>query len=700
MFALAILGTVALRDMGAHACGWSGPDISEMTTFDPKVLGDPTWDGLYYDPFVEGFGGVCDDCLKKAMVTDWLGHLNGAVTAKQWERLLFRASRGELAAFANTVGPAQREKVRAALAFVDLARRVEPLASFSPAANAGNPADLEREALAGLKAAKDPFLKQRYAFQALRLLFYRKSWGAAIAFHEKNVAVLAAPSADLAWRARHYLAGALAHNKQLGRANLELARIHTHAPALSGVAVDDFRPMEEQDWQETLRLAADVREKTELWRLVGVKGDGLAAMEEIAKLDPRSNLFGLLAVREVARIESGGGRDDGSLSPPEVEAYRKAAARLERFVVSIVETPGSDRPWLMELIAGHLAAGRGDLASARAHLARAVAGRPNDALVVSQASASLAMALTKNWKIAPQNEDEIARAMSAIDASFGRTSTVRENVRGRLAQAYLRAGRLVEAELLSPGTVDAGAAARKPPQQPKWKDPRFVRDLIARVSAPRTPFDNFVLDGAPTRPHLEHELGLLYLVDGDYRTASGTFRTTTAESSVLGTDPFVVHIRDCHDCDHTAYANAPWTHASFAARLAQLETRANGTGEQAAEAAFLLGSALYNITWYGNARSVLESSHYATEDTRAAERWYKRAFDLTGNRELKAKAAFMASKCELGRMISDVGPSGRYIDALPVPKKWFPVVKTFSDTAYYREILAECSNYVRWNASH
>jgi len=207
-----------------------------------------------------------------------------------------------------------------------------------------------------------------------------------------------------------------------------------------------------------------------------------------------------------------------------------------------------------------------------------------------------------------------------------------------------------------------------------------------------------VLAGAYTRVHLQHELALRYLLDSKLSAAADIFRTTKTESVPLHTDPFVIHIRDCHDCDHAKYDTAPWTHERFAARVAELEKIANGTGERAAEASLLLGNAFYNITWYGNARSVLASTHQSTRDTRTAERWYKRAFDLTTHRELKAKAAFLAAKCERGRLLDEAldDDAFDFRAPVPIPAKWFAVLRTYADTKYAKEVLAECGTYRAW----
>jgi hypothetical protein len=381
-----------------------------------------------------------------------------------------------------------------------------------------------------------------------------------------------------------------------------------------------------------------------------------------------------------------------------VAAQAKAYATIEQIAVAQAAMKGADRPWIMELIAGHIAAKRGDLANARARLMRAVAARPNDQQVTTQAKASLAVALAMDWKINPQNEDELAKAMNGIDKDFSRSWSVRQVVRDKLAKAYQKAGKIVDAEFLKPGTLDPADVSTGRPSKlkSKWSDVAFIKEMIARAGRTTTEFDKFVLKDSLVKTQLEQDLALRYLLDGDFAAASKTFQTTQAPSTKLQTDPFVAHIVDCHDCDHTKFENAAWTHANFAAKLAELDLKAKGGGEAAADAALLLGNALYNVTRYGNARVVLESSHQVTRDATAAERWYKRAFELTKNRELKAKAAFFAAKSERANLLNAVEDSRKYDDPIPLSKTWYPIVKQFKDTKYYKEILRECGTFAGW----
>jgi len=217
--------------------------------------------------------------------------------------------------------------------------------------------------------------------------------------------------------------------------------------------------------------------------------------------------------------------------------------------------------------------------------------------------------------------------------------------------------------------------------------------MIARTGQSATAFDRLLIGGI-TRPQLQDELFGRYLLLGDFLDAQ---KIVPAKADTLGTDPFVIHIVDCHDCDHEKYATARWTDETFVARLVELQRTAAGKSEAAAQAALELGNALYNLTWSGNARIVLESTRQATRDTRPAERWYKRAFDTSKNRELKAKAAYLAAKAELARLV-DAEDAAQQSDVLPVPTTWFPILRGMSETQYYKEVLKECGNFRRWIA--
>jgi hypothetical protein len=288
-------------------------------------------------------------------------------------------------------------------------------------------------------------------------------------------------------------------------------------------------------------------------------------------------------------------------------------------------------------------------------------------------------------------------------------SSLSNEVRTKLAIAYSAANRMVDAEFLASAvtdTLDDGNFDLRSKIKVRWETAPFLKEMIARVDRRTTEFDRFVLENSHVKEALLQELAVRAVLDGDFAGASKIFQTTTARSSLLGTDPFVIHVLDCHDCDHEKLgAKSTWTHKNLVARLAELELTAKSGGEPGAQAALAIGNALYNITYHGNARSFTEGTHQSTSDARLAERYYKKVYDSSGNRELKAKAAWLAAKAELGTMIHKeevANPNdGVGVDAgSMIPKTWFPVFAKFANTRYYKEVLRDCGRFSSWVTTH
>ncbi len=277
------------------------------------------------------------------------------------------------------------------------------------------------------------------------------------------------------------------------------------------------------------------------------------------------------------------------------------------------------------------------------------------------------------------------------DAKFPNLGAVNAEVRGLMAGAMAKSGRAVDAEFLSPGASGVPSST--------WQDPRFLQLMLARTEQAETAFDRYLLASSYTRESLDLELGLYLLLHDQFAAAKPWLASKGVATLELNADPFVTHIKDCFDCDFGSRRRdgKAWTLPALLERLNRLRVRANATGDAAARASLELGTALYNLTLMGNARSLALGTHQTSHDTSAALHWYRRAYTLARDRELKAQAAFLAAKAERGTLIEKQQATRSELAAeLPVPVSWFSVVKRFGDTAYHRQVLAECGTYRSW----
>ena len=121
------------------------------------------------------------------------------------------------------------------------------------------------------------------------------------------------------------------------------------------------------------------------------------------------------------------------------------------------------------------------------------------------------------------------------------------------------------------------------------------------------------------------------------------------------------------------------------------------------------------MTYYGNARSVYEtkiksywlvdfeydSKHQtlndAIYDCSKAEECYRKAMEMSVDKEFKAQNGFMAAKCEQNAYYS----SADYNYQRPVRSGIYfkQIQENFSKTNYYQEILKECGYFSMYQAN-
>lgn len=660
----------ALAARPARACGADGLWLD--VTFDAAIIGGVDSADLRYDPARVRFGDPCPTCAVAEMRADWAGYLGSEVPADAWMKVLLEAPledidklifalKGDAKALAAKKGDpiatltgAAKDRAIAALFFVGFARRVEPFADTGGAGWAEDgerkapptvtPDELIKKGEAAYARAKDPFLKQRYAFQLLRLRFYNSDRAGVLAWFDAEQKALAGPSTALAWRARYYAAGAAIRAGDRARGNLELARVHVGFPTLGPVTANDFSPSQESDWRASLALAKTPRDRAALWRLVGVRFDGVAAMREIHKLEPKSDLLALLAVREINKLE--------------MHPTPDGLAQLAAVATKIAKTPGADRPWLLHLVAAHAAALDGDVGGTKAQLAAARKARPGDKGIEKQALTTLVLGLAHGVAKKPAiGGEELAALLEK--------TPVGDDVKMR---AFVLVG------------------GKHMPSWPEGSEsdpkPEVLRARIAAVRQARTPFEKFLVSHSDEQG-LVAQLVETHVLRGEFAEAQRVGAERRGPGPVIGCDPFALGVLEDYDC--VPQANG-LTQAALVKRLVELEAKAKGKGDDAAKAALDVGTALFR-------RHAVDVQRGTVVDTRPATAWAERAYALATGRELKARAAFLAARSER------LHGTSRYNGGLALPAGWYGKLRALDDTAFHREVLAECGTYREWHGA-
>lgn len=728
-------------------CGFMGPEsVEELSFFCPEIIGEPGSLPFFASPYSRFYtrelGQGAQPDFGAANLDEWDAFFQKKIPREAWSELLYKAPltrldalifrlKGKKDAPENPgddvfLAYPDRKALVAALYYVGFAKRVEPYATeradyyeweekrdkIDRAARDAAVAALAEGGAKALAAATDPFLRRRYAFQLLRLYFYHDEFDRCTSFFEERRATDFDDESTVSWRARGYCAGAHYRAKRYAEANYRFSLLFDRCKPLRLAAAWSFRPQEEADWRGCLALAKSAREKAVLWQLLGIAHDGLRAMEEIHALDPKSDLLPLLLVREVNRAELDanltGYGEDGRLDGA------AATARLLAFVEARAEKADTLSPWLWDLSAGFLHALAGSPEKAGPFLDRAAQGTPDTPLLRRQLRVCRAFAALRALKAAdPGAEPMLARELTWARAEKdkagepNRTGAFFQWAKVHLSSIYRAKGDLVTALCLQDVLND-----------PFYGDSASVDRLLAFLEKPgKSAFEAFVAGeyGGPGGPYenrpderearsaredLVQVKALNAFYAGHYEAAATLF--ASVETDALFADPFEIHIRDNHDRDASKSVREVYTKAEAVRRLADLLKQAAADKAKAPELYFEAANAVYNFTWYGNGRElyVTPREHLKRrpgfDDCSRAEALYKKAMDLSADREFKAKACFMAAKCEQNAYYTR-DPDRKAGDF--IAGTWYRLLKdSFSDTKYYREVLRECGYFRTWAA--
>lgn len=611
--------------------------------------------------------------------------------------------------------PAQ---VLGALYYLGFAKRTEPIALRRAAEDAWDPKKLaaasarDRETAARLLTAsetqlagvKDPFLQERYRFQRLRLMFYTGRHADAERYYAEQIGTFATES-SVKYRFIEVAAGSFRHDKKYGQANYLYSQVFGRFAPLKRSAYLSFKPVEEADWKGSLALAKDPAERAVLWQLLGLYADGPAAIEKIYALAPASELLPLLLVREVNKAEKDWSenrarrRDGGT-------GVRSDAAVVGKKRLALVKRLADENKvysrslWLAA--AGHLHALAGETAPALAYLEMAEKSVGADADLAGQIRMSRLFARIQGTQSVDRSLEPFwASELGWLKGSKNpRAAALDTFARGVLRDRYAKAKDPLRALLL----VDD-------PDSEQYQSNRRIDGILEFLARPdKPPFDAYLSARyAYSKAQLLELKAIHELYAGRLKAAADLLAQAGPEigSQKLRADPFLIHIRDCHDCDFEAKGAGTYTKASFLRRLIELMAKADGTGPEAAKASFELGNGFYNMSYYGNARDVYVTAHgnFADEipmnlNMQLAGKYYKRALERAPDKEQKARACFMAAKVEQNEYFNKQrGPSGTSGSSGTGPEPvhspvHFKLLKdAYSDTRYYQEVIRECAYF-------
>lgn len=677
-------------------------------------------------------------------IVEWRNFFSSKVTRADMKFLMYRSRIGEIDSLIfylkDSKYPAQsylkyntiysvedKNAIKECLFYLGFAKRCEPFATFNPEwwdddAKNKDPRKNKTAMLklieGGSKAlanVKSEFIRQRYLFQIIRLYFNAGEYGSCVTYYNAHSADFTMDN-TIKYRAMGYAAGAYHQQKNYSEANYLYASTYDKCEEMKVASFLSFHPQEETDWNGSLLLAKNDREKAVLWHLLGIYADPVRAMKEIYALDPKSDLLDLLLVRAVNIAEESFIPSTYYNAEQKDSTYELKSSNIDgsllSFLKDVADKQNTNKPYLWDLATGYLFIAAGDFSRGDKYLRNAEKEAKNDALVNEQSRALRFVSKVQQYStLSVKTEAELVKELVWLSKEKHepglRYNEIYNWALHRLSQKYHVFGDFVKAQCLDI-------------HQDKqfYDDPDKMKALISFIDKPgKSPFEEFLVSIHPYNKDVLFDYQAIDLIyHYNFHDAVTKFDECKGSGSdpLLG-DPFIIHINDCHDCDHQAETGDSYTKYSFVKRLAALEEFSSGDSKKMSETYFLLANGLYNMTYFGNARMVygtpikdrsLVYFDYRPDqqnlkdpiyDCSKAEEYYRKAMELSVDKEFKAKCCFMAAKCEQNAYF--MSPDFNYERVVRAGKYYQQLQESFSKTNYYKEVLKECGYFKMYQAN-
>ncbi|MWB93492.1 hypothetical protein GON26_03910 [Flavobacterium sp. GA093] len=578
---------------------------------------------------------------------------------------------------------------------------------------------------------KDSFLKNRYWFQTMKAYFYSDNNKKAIDFFNKTEASV--PKNTLYYRALAYVAGVQYKVKNYAQSNYLYAQVFDKCPQMRVVAAYNFHPQEEKDWNESLQLAKNNQEKAALWAVQGYYKNETEAIEKIFGLDPKSEHLNYLLTRLVNKQEDKINNSFQKDTEPDAKAKSQTVAENKAYnkskvdkiafdlVTKITASGNTNKPYLWDTALGYLQTLNGDFSKAENSFEKAEKSMPKTELANNQLRLlRFVNNMSKITKLTDKNVNSILKDLNwlyqELPKEYRGTEFRYQNAsqwsKTYLSRLYKEQSNPVMAELF--GETNSYYWGNGNSFYDNEKNLLAMKTFLAKPNKTEIEQTGFGIYGLKLK-----DINNFQAVKATYQNKISDAITFIKEAdsvqymNFLG-NPFNGNIKDCHDCDHTAYQKKKYSQLDFLQTIQLMQDKI-AKNEDTYTNSLLLGNAFYNITHFGNGRTFYEinivgygSSPYSFRDSMKKmitncslpKMYYQKALEAATTKEQKAKCIYLLAKCErneyYNKKYNSLNNWWEVEDNKINFLAWsgFKTLKNeYSDTKYYKEVLAECGYF-------
>lgn len=654
----------------------------------------------------------------------------------------------------------ERQKIIDAIEYLKFAKQCEPfVAEYDPwnppTKDVASMNSLIETAVLNFNKTKCIFFKNRFAYQAIRLAHYSEQFEKTISLFKGFFKKSENKGLMYYWSLGH-CAGATRSSGNSAKANVLFARVFDNCPSKSRQSVLSFRYWNDSLFTETLKSCENQHDSVLVYTIGAYKNSELnrTSIQTIYSLEPESKYLELLLFRAISILE----RNVLPIKDP-WDGYRTYLTSgyhyttplpidsfLYKTVFKIANENRVSNSHLWNYAAGYIASLQNNSDQADKYFFEAKRLCPKENLdFVKRVQIAEIICFTNSLKsITNKDEDILNKKLTWLENNSN-ISKLHSNdafyyIMNTLAIKYWAQGDTLKSHLCFGIKSSADYSGYSYDNtnvfnyklegnyhnEPIEKLFLLVKDFQDTYSTKSSvsAFEKFLFKNySYSSQELSNILAKENICKGRFEQAKtylkySNYSDSEDNSEALYTDPFIMNINDCHDCDWKVENVTRYSLLSFTNQMLELLVKVSkeDNPNKAADYYYMLANGYYNITFFGNCWNAssyyrefnypafFEGSNYAFYDCSRAEECYLKAARLTKKKEFAARCYFMAAKCEQNRYYNDVfsqkysyySMSEQDMDKLKFDnyKIYFKkLTNDYSKTKFFKEALKECKYF-------
>ena len=536
------------------------------------------------------------------------------------------------------------------------------------------------------------YIRLRMAYQIIRLAHYSGQYSKVKYLYNYFIPKINhAPSTIQYWIEGHY-AGALKALGERAKAAYFYARVFHHCPAKRESAFLSFEVRTDNDWLNALSLCENDQERTALYALRASFRNSRAVDEmiDIYSLHPKSNYLESILIQEIEKQEK----------KPVVEYIKK----LDTFVKQVIDEKKVAHLEIWLLALGYLKYLNNDYFEAKLAFNAVSDYTQSKALLEQIAIFNMAIEI-KEWE---KINEEVAQRIWEFQSEnevFNRYPTLQSLLSKQVFQNLKNHGNPGLAVLYKFGLN----AVKVNPSEEVIRD---IKELAKKENI--NPFEKSLM--VLSKNQFNTEIQALYatwlMTLNEWEAAEKAWQEIPlADIELFGkSNPFVERLNECVHCPVKSNERQ-LTKPQIVAEMLKLQYDIKANRTESPQYYYKMGLGLYNMSYFGYAWNMLD--YFRSGSSLKAERlenssdimkhplypngnrenidlskalgYFEKAITLSTDKELSARATFMAARCE--QKISHVTKTAN-------KRKYFALLKTkYKDTQYYDKVIESCKYF-------